>query len=254
VEVGITMYVSSVSHISEVNMVSADCDAWVRFSERHTSSIYVYRFELLITCCLLFYALQRRREVWRLIIAWFAVDTSIRWIALMFAQMFVISDKGWSAHRTSYVIFLCLRHRWPVSEALCFHVVTPSVRPCMRHPLRPFCCFRDIDSKHWWIFTKLLFVVHLARRMNCLGFDVKKSKVKFPAWPNMWKIPFSWFVSAISLVCINVVQLGTKVNWLVLRSKVKGQGHSTNKYGKNVLSGVVQGEHTGLNAMHWVLH
>jgi len=39
-------------------------------------------------------------------------------------------------------------------------------------------CFRDISGVCWWIFTKLLSLVHLGRKMNWLGFGVKTSKIK----------------------------------------------------------------------------
>jgi len=39
--------------------------------------------------------------------------------------------------------------------------------------------------------------------MNLLGFDVKRSKWRVTALPDMGKIPFSAFVSATSSMCLD---------------------------------------------------
>jgi len=76
------------------------------------------------------------------------------------------------------------------AEAICFRVVRPCRRACVRasmiHVL--VLCFRDISSICWRIFAKLLSLVHLGTEMNLLHFGVKRSKVKVMAWPNTSQI------------------------------------------------------------------
>ena len=47
------------------------------------------------------------------------------------------------------------------------HVFMLSVRVCLG------CYFRDVSGVPWWIFTKLLSMVHLGTKMNWLVFWVK---------------------------------------------------------------------------------
>jgi len=49
-------------------------------------------------------------------------------------------------------------------------------------------CFCDISSLPLWIFSDLLSLVRLGRKMNWLRFGVKRSKVKVAAWPNILKL------------------------------------------------------------------
>lgn len=88
-----------------------------------------------------------------------------------------------------------------VPEALCFHVV----RPCVcRVSVRPW-CLHDICGMHWCILITLLSVVRLRTKMNWLNYRIKRSKVEVPAWMYIiLKIPFSMFVSATSVVYIDI--------------------------------------------------
>jgi len=57
------------------------------------------------------------------------------------------------------------------------------------------CCFQDINTISWRIFTKLTSTVHYETEMNALNFEIKRSRSK-SRWNNWcWK----WYITGGSI-------------------------------------------------------
>jgi len=128
--------------------------------------------------------------------------------------------------------FLSLRRR-----KLCFRVVRPCVRACVRPPVIHVVvlCFRDISSICWRIFAKLLSLLRLGTEMNWLDFVVKRSKFKVMAWPNASKIfMFPLYLQYLLIDFRQTFVAGASRDRDELTrfwgQKVKGQGHSMTEY------------------------